>query len=182
MHFTTITPGTCDICPPISAPPSEQLRWLRWEWAYYGMPVPYHRFWTTEVSNSIIFFSSTLLYSTALRTIWICSMLLSIYCTPLQIHFHLHASLNCYRSGTWWYLLHDYHVSFINCLYYFLLSSSIMFVPLISTWRGSFGEQAVHELYPKLLKRLDDSSDGVRIVVCGTLESFLQCAAKQHYW
>ena len=39
----------------------------------------------------------------------------------------------------------------------------------------------MHELYPKLLKRLDDSSDGVRIVVCGTLESFLQCAAKQHY-
>ena len=47
--------------------------------------------------------------------------------------------------------------------------------------RGSFGDQAVHELYPKLLKRLDDSSDQVRVAVCATLEMFLQSAPKQCY-
>ena len=40
--------------------------------------------------------------------------------------------------------------------------------------RGAFGEQAVHELYPKLLKRLDDSSDAVRAAICGTLDMFMQ--------
>jgi hypothetical protein len=47
--------------------------------------------------------------------------------------------------------------------------------------RGSFGPQAVHELYPKLLKRLDDSSDSVRATVCATLETFLMCAPGQHF-
>lgn len=47
--------------------------------------------------------------------------------------------------------------------------------------RGSFGDQAIHELYPKLLKRLDDSSDSVRATVCATLETFLVCAPAQHY-
>jgi hypothetical protein len=42
-----------------------------------------------------------------------------------------------------------------------------------NAYRGSFGDQAIHELYPKLLKRLDDSSDSVRISVCGCLEMFL---------
>ena len=43
--------------------------------------------------------------------------------------------------------------------------------------RGAFGEQALLEIYPKLLKRLDDSNDDVRIAVCATLVMFLQCAA-----
>ena len=47
--------------------------------------------------------------------------------------------------------------------------------------RGGFGEQAVHELYPKLLKRLDDSEDAIRITICRTLKVFLKCAAPQCY-
>jgi hypothetical protein len=47
--------------------------------------------------------------------------------------------------------------------------------------RGAFGEQAVHELYPKLLKRLDDSSDQVRLAACATIEMFLQCAPPKAY-
>ena len=41
--------------------------------------------------------------------------------------------------------------------------------------KGAFGEEAVRELYPKLLKRLDDSSDQVRLSACAALEDFLQC-------
>ena len=36
-------------------------------------------------------------------------------------------------------------------------------------------------MYPKLLKRLDDSSDQVRVTVCSTLESFFNCANKNSY-
>lgn len=45
--------------------------------------------------------------------------------------------------------------------------------------RGSFGEQSIFEMYPKLLKRLDDSNDAVRVAVCGTLEVFLQSATNK---
>ena len=58
-----------------------------------------------------------------------------------------------------------------------IYSFRIFFVIL----RGSFGDQAVHELYPKLLKRLDDSSDQVRVTVCATLEMFLQSAPNRCY-
>jgi dynein assembly factor 5 len=44
--------------------------------------------------------------------------------------------------------------------------------------KGAFGDQAIHEMYPKLLKRLDDSSDAVRLAICGTLQSFLLSAPK----
>ena len=40
--------------------------------------------------------------------------------------------------------------------------------------RGAFGDQAIHDLYPKLLKRLDDSSDAVRSAICSTLDMFMQ--------
>eukprot|EP00600_Ochromonadales_sp_CCMP1393_P002334 CAMPEP_0174981508 /NCGR_PEP_ID=MMETSP0004_2-20121128/15932_1 /TAXON_ID=420556 /ORGANISM="Ochromonas sp., Strain CCMP1393" /LENGTH=1148 /DNA_ID=CAMNT_0016233267 /DNA_START=13 /DNA_END=3459 /DNA_ORIENTATION=- len=43
--------------------------------------------------------------------------------------------------------------------------------------RGAFSEQSVHEIYPKLVARLDDSSDQVRIAICGALVMFLQCGA-----
>jgi hypothetical protein len=33
-------------------------------------------------------------------------------------------------------------------------------------------------MYHKIVKRLDDSSDAVRIAICDTLEKFLQCAPK----
>ena len=36
--------------------------------------------------------------------------------------------------------------------------------------------EPVHELYPSLLKRLDDSSDDVRYAICRTLKAFLGAA------
>lgn len=50
---------------------------------------------------------------------------------------------------------------------------SVLFVRL----KGAFGDQSIREIYPKLLARLDDSVDGVRVACCGTMEVFLQCAA-----
>jgi dynein assembly factor 5 len=47
---------------------------------------------------------------------------------------------------------------------------------LFERLRGAFGDQAISETYPKLLKRLDDSSDDVREAICGTLVMFYQCA------
>ena len=47
--------------------------------------------------------------------------------------------------------------------------------------RGGFGDQAVRDLYPKLLKRLDDSVDDIRKSSCGMLKSFLLCAAPECY-
>jgi len=47
--------------------------------------------------------------------------------------------------------------------------------------KGAFGDQAIHEMYPKLLKRLDDSSDAVRLAICGTLQTFLLSAPKSCY-
>lgn len=41
---------------------------------------------------------------------------------------------------------------------------------------GAFGDQPVQELYPALLKRLDDSADSVRLAVCATLEPFFTAA------
>ncbi len=41
--------------------------------------------------------------------------------------------------------------------------------------RGAFGDAAISDLYPKLLKRLDDSSDIVRIAIAHTLIPFMQC-------
>eukprot|EP00597_Dinobryon_sp_UTEXLB2267_P018080 CAMPEP_0201114058 /NCGR_PEP_ID=MMETSP0812-20130820/78180_1 /ASSEMBLY_ACC=CAM_ASM_000668 /TAXON_ID=98059 /ORGANISM="Dinobryon sp., Strain UTEXLB2267" /LENGTH=977 /DNA_ID=CAMNT_0047377649 /DNA_START=1245 /DNA_END=4175 /DNA_ORIENTATION=+ len=49
---------------------------------------------------------------------------------------------------------------------------------LFERLRGGFGDSAVREVYPKLIARLDDSNDAVRISVCGTLQMFLQCAHK----
>ncbi|KAJ1431238.1 armadillo-type protein [Ochromonadaceae sp. CCMP2298] len=47
--------------------------------------------------------------------------------------------------------------------------------------RGSFSEQSVHEIYPKLVARLDDSSDSVRVAVCGAFVQFFQCADVRCY-
>lgn len=47
--------------------------------------------------------------------------------------------------------------------------------------KGSFGDQVLSEMYPNLLKRLDDSSDQVRIAICSTLVSFFSCANKSCY-
>jgi HEAT-like repeat len=39
---------------------------------------------------------------------------------------------------------------------------------------GALGEEPVRELYPELLKRLDDSNDSVRKAVCATLAAFFR--------
>lgn len=41
--------------------------------------------------------------------------------------------------------------------------------------KGVFSDQSIREMYPKLIARLDDSNDDVRIAACGTLEKFLEC-------
>lgn len=48
---------------------------------------------------------------------------------------------------------------------------------LFERLRGAFGEAAISDLYPKLLKRLDDSSDVIRIAISYTLEMFMACGA-----
>lgn len=47
--------------------------------------------------------------------------------------------------------------------------------------KGGFGEQAVLDLYPRLLKRLDDSDDVIRMAVCDTFKVFMLCAPKEVY-
>lgn len=47
--------------------------------------------------------------------------------------------------------------------------------------RGAFGDNAVREMYPKLIARLDDSNDAVRVSACHTLQMFLQCAHKSNF-
>lgn len=47
--------------------------------------------------------------------------------------------------------------------------------------RGAFRENSLRELYPMLLKRLDDSNDSVRIAICGTLAAFFLCAPPADY-
>ena len=56
-----------------------------------------------------------------------------------------------------------------------------MIIYCICIFRGAFGDAAINDLYPKLLKRLDDSNDTVRIAVANTLEMFLQSGPKHCY-
>ncbi len=52
---------------------------------------------------------------------------------------------------------------------------------LFSALPGAFGSEPLHQLYPDLLKCLDDSSDDVRFAACSTLKSFLLCAKAEHF-
>lgn len=52
---------------------------------------------------------------------------------------------------------------------------------LFERLRGSFSPQAVHEIYPKLLKRLDDSCDEVRIAVLESLHFFFKCGPPSYF-
>jgi len=47
--------------------------------------------------------------------------------------------------------------------------------------RGAFGHQAVSELYPMLIKRLDDSNDEVRVQACKALGAFMAAASPGAY-
>jgi len=44
---------------------------------------------------------------------------------------------------------------------------------------GAFDEEPIRQLYPELLKRLDDSNDEVRKLICNTLKSFFTAAHPQ---
>ncbi|GMH85888.1 hypothetical protein TrVE_jg3977 [Triparma verrucosa] len=57
------------------------------------------------------------------------------------------------------------------------LSLGIIFASL----PGALGMEPVHQLYPDLLKCLDDSSDDVRFAACGTLKVFLKSAPAEHF-
>mmetsp|Transcript_29143 Transcript_29143/g.42790 ORF Transcript_29143/g.42790 Transcript_29143/m.42790 type:complete len:975 (-) Transcript_29143:351-3275(-) len=46
---------------------------------------------------------------------------------------------------------------------------------------GALGEDAVHQLYPSLIKCLDDNSDEVRVIVCGTLAAFLKASPSKSF-
>lgn len=46
---------------------------------------------------------------------------------------------------------------------------------------GALGEEAIHQLYPDLMKCLDDSSENVRYIACDALKPFLKCAPVSHY-
>ena len=46
---------------------------------------------------------------------------------------------------------------------------------------GVLGEEAIHQLYPDLIKCLDDSAESVRYAACDTLKTFLKCAPAKHY-
>ena len=52
---------------------------------------------------------------------------------------------------------------------------------LFTRLQNCFSDQAVHEIYPKLLKRLDDSNDEVRLAICKTLQAFFQSSPKEHF-
>lgn len=47
--------------------------------------------------------------------------------------------------------------------------------------KGGLGEEAMHQIYPDLMKCLDDSSESVRYLVCDTMKSFLKCAPVSYY-
>lgn len=46
--------------------------------------------------------------------------------------------------------------------------------------RGVFSDQAIREMYPKIIARLDDSSDDVRVAICTTLDKFLLCGVSKN--
>ena len=60
--------------------------------------------------------------------------------------------------------------------------SCLCLTVLFERLKGAFGDQAIHEIYPKLIARLDDSSDVVRLAICATLEMFLQCSPVAHHY
>lgn len=46
---------------------------------------------------------------------------------------------------------------------------------------AALGEETVHQLYPDLMKCLDDSTDSVRYATCNTLKHFLKAAPRENF-
>ena len=61
------------------------------------------------------------------------------------------------------------------------MMSCMCITVILERLKGAFAAQSLSEMYPLLLKRLDDSSDQVRLAIFTTLESFFQCAPKENY-
>jgi dynein assembly factor 5 len=59
--------------------------------------------------------------------------------------------------------------------------SCLCLTVLFERLKGAFSEESIREIYPKLIARLDDSSDSIRIAICGALISFLQCGHRSSY-
>ena len=62
----------------------------------------------------------------------------------------------------------------------YLISIIYIIYLLYILYTGVLSEQSIREIYPKLLTRLDDSNDYIRISICDTIIMFLQCAVNKH--
>ena len=60
--------------------------------------------------------------------------------------------------------------------------SCLCITVLFERLRGAFSEQSIREIYPKLLSRLDDSSDTIRVGICNALVMFLQCGTHKRFY
>jgi len=60
--------------------------------------------------------------------------------------------------------------------------SCLCITVLFERLRGAFSEQSIREMYPKLLSRLDDSSDTIRVGICHALVMFLQCGTHKKFY
>jgi hypothetical protein len=58
-----------------------------------------------------------------------------------------------------------------------ILCLSVLFERL----QGASNQEAIYQIYPKLLKCLDDSHDEIRLAICLTLQLFLRSGLKQDY-
>ena len=50
---------------------------------------------------------------------------------------------------------------------------------ILTAIKGRYLYAQTNEMYPELLKRLDDSNDGVRLAVCGSMEAFWEAPADE---
>ncbi|XP_074649053.1 dynein axonemal assembly factor 5-like [Tubulanus polymorphus] len=55
------------------------------------------------------------------------------------------------------------------------LTASHTLTRLFSTMAGSLDMDIVHNMYPELLKRLDDSKDDIRLAICDTFNAYFGC-------
>ncbi len=52
---------------------------------------------------------------------------------------------------------------------------------LLERLPNRLGEEALHDLYPELMKCLDDSFDSVRLETCDALKHFFKCSSRSNY-
>eukprot|EP00981_Chlorochromonas_danica_P000674 scaffold146_cov171-Ochromonas_danica.AAC.23 len=57
------------------------------------------------------------------------------------------------------------------------LMAALSLTVIFDRLKGVFSDQSIQEIYPKLIARLDDSSDEVRAAICQTLTAFFKAGA-----